>query len=77
MRRPEAALILLLVGTALGAFDPDRDLGVAVAGGHLILQIPEGVHLKRSLFKVVLDGPGQLQAGPLPEANGEIGRAHV
>ena len=59
-------------GAAGPAFDPDRDVGVVLQSGALVLTVPPGAHLKTAFMKVALKGgQGTLKAGPLPPADGK------
>jgi len=82
MRRMTAWMFgwVLLVGGLLGAagpaFDPDRDVAVALQSGAVVLTVPQGAHLKAAFLKVALKGAqGTLEAGPLPptDAKDELG----
>ena len=64
------------LGAAGAAFDPDRDIGVALESGAVVLTVPPGAHLKAAFMKVALKGgQGTLEAGPLPatDAKDELG----
>jgi thiol:disulfide interchange protein DsbD len=81
MRRMTAWVLgwWLLAAAVLGAaqpFDPDRDVGVALQAGAVVLTIPPGAHLKAAFLKVELKGgQGSLEVGPLPptDAKDELG----
>jgi thiol:disulfide interchange protein DsbD len=66
--------LVLLLAVPLLAFDPAKDVAVAVRRGQLLLQVPPGVHLKQRGFRVTLaSSPGGLTLGPLPAATGRDG----
>jgi thiol:disulfide interchange protein DsbD len=74
MRRWLWILVCLLGLGPLSAqdFDPEKDIGMAVAKGVLTLTVPEKVHLKTTFMKVALKPgqPGSLRTGLPPAAHG-------
>lgn len=73
MRRVKAWLALgafAVTALAQGGFDPVKSVAVRFEKGAVVATAPEGAHLKAVFMKVEkADGPGQLQAGPLPPGN--------
>ena len=55
---------------AQGGFDPVKSVTVRFEKGAVVATAPEGAHLKSIFMKVEkAEGPGKLQAGPLPPGN--------
>ena len=78
MRRLTAWMLgcSLLAASVLVAqvpFDPDKDVGVAVRKGAVVLTLPQGAHLNAAFMEVALKPgtPGTLKVGPLPAATGK------
>jgi thiol:disulfide interchange protein DsbD len=64
---------LILAGVPAAAFDPDRDVAVALQGGAVVLTVPQGAHLKAAFMAVAPKPgtPGSLEVGPLPPTDGK------
>ena len=72
-------LAAAFVAVSAWAFDPEKDVSLAVKQGTLVVQIPAKVHLKKAFMEVAL-APGQkgkVSFGKLPPATGkdELGDA--
>jgi thiol:disulfide interchange protein DsbD len=72
-------LAAAFVAVSAWAFDPEKDVSLAVKQGTLVVQIPAKVHLKKTFMEVAL-APGQkgkVSFGKLPPATGkdELGDA--
>jgi len=52
-------------------FDPVKDVPISVSDGVLTVALPQGVHLKTRIFRVILVSRGSLRLAALPPANGE------
>ena len=67
-----AALLAILPALAQGAFNPKESVALRFEKGAVVVEAPKGAHLKRSFMKVEkLDGPGRIEAGPIPEGNAQ------
>lgn len=72
MRRLTAWVFIVFAVAAsvcrAGTFDPERDVGVALKKGAVVLTVPAGAHLKASFMEVALakGQSGTLKVGPLP-----------
>jgi hypothetical protein len=73
MNRRSVALIMLasLALKAGAGFDPVKDVSISVSGGVLSVTVPQDVHLKVRMFKVVLASGGVLRLGNLPPPAGQ------
>ncbi|HJW33988.1 MAG TPA: cytochrome c biogenesis protein CcdA [Holophagaceae bacterium] len=65
-----AVWAVTVAALAQGGFDPLKSVTVRFEKGAVIATAPEGAHLKAIFMKVEKgEGPGKLQAGPLPPGN--------
>ncbi len=65
-----AVWAVTVAALAQGDFDPVKSVTVRFEKGAVVATAPEGAHLKAVFMKVEKpEGPGQLQAGPLPPGN--------
>ncbi len=65
-----AVWAVTVAALAQGGFDPLKSVTVRFEKGAVIATAPEGAHLKALFMKVEkAEGPGKLQAGPLPPGN--------
>ncbi len=65
-----AVWAVTVAALAQGGFDPLKSVTVRFEKGAVVATAPEGAHLKSMFMKVEkAQGPGTLQAGPLPPGN--------
>lgn len=66
--------LLALLSLQARAFDPTRDVALAIVPGGLRMVLPPGIHVKVKTFRVGLaPGPGRLEASPMPPPAGRDG----